>query len=135
MVEPAPDLGQPLASLMPRSTPEWIGKTDDTRIPDRVRVRVFERYDGICQLCTAPILRSTDYAADHRVALINGGQNRETNLQPAHVECHKAKTRQDVHCKAKTYKIRKRQIVGQKPRTITRWRRFDGSIVIKPRER
>jgi 5-methylcytosine-specific restriction endonuclease McrA len=96
---------------------------------------VFDRYDGVCQLCTAPILRSTDHATDHRIALINGGENRENNLQPAHVECHKAKTRQDVDYKARTYKKRRRQIVGARPRIMTRWRRFNGSIVVKPRSR
>lgn len=34
---------------MTRALPEWIGKTPDTAIPARVRVRVFERFGGICQ--------------------------------------------------------------------------------------
>jgi len=120
---------------MPRKVPEWIGKTPDTQVPNRVRVRVFEFFDGICQLCTAPILLAKDYRADHRVALINGGENRETNLQPTHLWCHEAKTRQDVAFKAKTYKARRKRIVGRKPRTMTRWRKFSGEIVVKPRER
>lgn len=120
---------------MARSVPEWRGKTPDTKIPDRVRVRVFELYDGWCQLCGGAIMQTKDYAADHRVALINGGENRESNLQPTHVWCHQAKTRQDVSYKAKVYKKRRRAIAGAKPRTITRWRKFDGTIVVKPRQR
>jgi 5-methylcytosine-specific restriction enzyme A len=120
---------------MPRAVPEWIGKTPDSKVPDRVRVRVFEFFDGICQLCTAPILQARDYEVDHRKALIAGGEHRETNLQPVHFWCHAAKTRQDVCYKAKSYRIRRKRIVGQKPRSITMWRKFDGTIVRKPRAR
>lgn len=120
---------------MPRRVPEWIGKTPDTKVPDRVRVRVFEFYDGVCQLCGAPILLPKDYVADHRYPLISGGANRETNLQPVHFWCHKAKTVQDVAFKARSYRTRCRRIVGPKPRTMTRWRKFDGTLVVKPRER
>jgi len=120
---------------MPRKTAEWIGKTPDTKVPDRVRVRVFEFYDGVCQLCTAPILLAKDYVTDHRYPLISGGANRETNLQPVHEWCHKLKTAQDVAFKAKAYRVKRRIIVGPKPRSMTRWRRFNGTVVVKPRWR
>lgn len=31
-----------------RTVPEWIGETDNTTVPDRVRVRVFEKFEGRC---------------------------------------------------------------------------------------
>ena len=32
--------------------PEWVGETPDTPVPKRVRIRVFERDRGQCQICT-----------------------------------------------------------------------------------
>lgn len=79
---------------MSRELPEWIGASDDTPPPPRVKLRVFKRYGGVCQTCFAKIMSGPEF--DHRIALINGGENRESNLVPAHPKCHKAKTREDV---------------------------------------
>ena len=35
---------------MSRAVPEWIGKTPDTKVPPRVRLRVFEKHDGTCHI-------------------------------------------------------------------------------------
>jgi 5-methylcytosine-specific restriction protein A len=35
---------------MPRSVAEWIGKTDNTPVPPRVKMRIFERHNGRCYL-------------------------------------------------------------------------------------
>jgi 5-methylcytosine-specific restriction protein A len=35
--------------MTPRALPEWIGKTADSAVPARVRVRIFDRYEGRCQ--------------------------------------------------------------------------------------
>ena len=40
---------------MPRALPEWIGKTDDSQAPPRVRVRCFERDKGVCHICKQKI--------------------------------------------------------------------------------
>jgi 5-methylcytosine-specific restriction endonuclease McrA len=90
---------------MPRSTEEWVGKTDDTAIPPRVRLRVFLKFDGICQECGVKIIGKR-WICDHRAALINGGENRENNLGPIHEACDKTKTAQDVAEKSKTYQKR-----------------------------
>ena len=92
---------------MARSIKEWVGKTDDTKIPPRVRERVFDRANGICHCCNLPIkVPFETWDADHRIALINGGENRESNLAPAHSHCHIKKTRQDVAEKAKVASVR-----------------------------
>jgi 5-methylcytosine-specific restriction endonuclease McrA len=117
-----------------RSVPEWIGKTADTRIPDRVQLRVFERADCCCAWCGVRIF-VLDLVLDHKIAIINGGENRESNLQPLHTWCHKRKTVLDVLEKKKAYRKRKKHVLGGKYRSITGWRRFDGSPVHKPRER
>lgn len=90
---------------MARPLPEWIGKTDAHRAPEKVRLRVFDRSGGICHLCDLPIT-DRKWDLDHEKALINGGENRESNLKPAHRKCHKAKTAADVAEKAKVAAIR-----------------------------
>lgn len=92
---------------MARSTKEWIGKSDDHKAPSTVRDRVFERADRICHICKLAIKIPVEtWDLDHVKALINGGENRESNLAPAHKHCHLAKTVLDVKEKAKVAKVK-----------------------------
>lgn len=96
---------------MARTVSEWIGQTDDHRAPGKVRQRVFDRAGGKCHLCNQPIQTDKQkWDLDHVVALINGGENAESNLKPAHRDCHKEKTRADVAEKVKVAAIRQRHI-------------------------
>lgn len=96
---------------MTRALPEWIGATPDTPVPDRVKLRVFDRANEKCQICTRP-LRRGHWDTDHIKAIINGGANRESNLQAVCVSpCHSDKTRADVAEKSKVY-ARRRSHVG-----------------------
>lgn len=88
-----------------RTVPEWIGKTPGERAPDRVRQRVHKAHGGNCAICGNPIVDGQKLEIDHATALINGGENRESNLRPVHARCHKAKTAEDVAAKAKTAKL------------------------------
>lgn len=89
---------------MARELPEWIGTTDDTPIPPRVRLRVWERAGGRCQgPCSRKLAPGDGWSCDHVVALINGGQNRESNLAVKCDWCHKEKTASDVEQKSATY--------------------------------
>ncbi len=85
---------------MSRAVEEWIGKTDDTAIPPRVRLRVFERANGICHLSGRRIAAGEPWDCDHIVALVNGGEHRETNLAPALRDKHREKTASDVREKS-----------------------------------
>lgn len=118
-----------------RTVPEWIGKTDDTKVPDHVRLRVFEARGGRCHITGVKILPGVRWELDHIVALCNGGEHRESNLAPVLVAPHRIKTKADRRDQARARKLRKAHIGIRKPRTITRWRRFNGEIVIAPRER
>ena len=93
-----------------RLTPEWIGKTPDTPVPPRVRVRIFDRYDGRCYLTGRKIMPGDDWHAEHIKALINGGENREGNLAPALRSAHKPKTDADLAEKARIASIRGKHI-------------------------
>lgn len=118
-----------------RAVPEWIGKTDDTPVPPRVRLRVFERYGGRCYLSGRKIMSGDRWDVEHIKAISLGGENRESNLAPALTAPHKIKTRADRAAKKKADRIRKRHLGIKSPRKITRWRRFDGSIVEASRDR
>jgi 5-methylcytosine-specific restriction protein A len=79
-----------------RTVKEWVGKTDDTPVPPRVRLRVFTRFGGVCQICTTKIAVKR-WVCDHKKALCNGGENRESNLWPIHESCDRTvKTPGDV---------------------------------------
>lgn len=87
---------------MTRALKEWIGRTDDTPVPPRVRTRVFKKFNSICCECDLPIIGKR-WICDHRIAIVNGGENRETNLGPIHETCDKTKTAADVGQKSKVY--------------------------------
>lgn len=100
---------------MTRSTDEWIGKTDDQAIPPRVRLRVFERHGGICHLSGRKIMPGDAWDADHVIALVNGGEHRESNMAPALRTEHRKKTARDVAQKAKDRRIRAKHLGIRKP--------------------
>lgn len=102
-----------------RSVPEWVGATPDSRPPDRVILRLFTAQNGRCATCTRKIgVGGEEYDADHRVALANGGENRESNLSlVCRKTCHREKTAQDVAEKSAVYRKRKKHVAGRKKRS------------------
>ncbi|WP_024586057.1 hypothetical protein [Aliihoeflea sp. 2WW] len=95
---------------MPRKVKEWIGKTPDAKVPPRVRLRVLRAYDGCCYLSGRPIAPGEPWELEHKVALILGGEHRESNLAPALAEFHKAKTAAEMKVKAKTDALAKKHL-------------------------
>jgi 5-methylcytosine-specific restriction enzyme A len=120
-----------------RSVEEWIGKTDDSPIPRRVRARVFDKYDGRCYLSGRKIMVGDKWEAEHILALSLGGEHRESNLAPALVGAHKIKTKSDRRIKAKNDRVRKRHIGIRKPSKFacsrnSKWKKkIDGSVVLR----
>ncbi len=119
---------------MSRSVPEWIGKTDDQPVPPRVRLRVLERFGKRCGGCGLSLIAKR-WTCDHATALINGGENRESNLQPLGDDCcNKKKNRADVATKSKSYGSRSRHLGARRAKhPIQGWRRFDGTPVRNPK--
>ena len=95
---------------MSRTLPEWVGKTPDSKMPARIRLRIFERENGRCHLCQQQIQAGERWEANHDPALINGGENRESKIFPAHVKCHKEHTREATAEKAKVAAVRKKHL-------------------------
>lgn len=107
---------------MTRAVPEWIGKAPDTPIPPRVKLRVFERDGGRCKECTRKVGPGhMPFQIDHATAIINRGENRESNLQVLCSHCHAIKTGQDVAEKSKVARVRSKHLGIKKPS------RFPGS--------
>ena len=103
---------------MSRSTPEWVGKSDDTAIPTRVKIRVFDACAGKCAECKRKLgVAGESVEYDHRIALVNGGENRELNLQALCRNCHKGKTRQDVATKSTDRRVKSKRLGISKPKS------------------
>ena len=92
-----------------RAVAEWIGKTPDARIPDRVKLRIWTREHGRCHITGRKIRPGDAYEFEHVIAICNGGEHRESNIALALTAEHKAKTAADVAEKAKVDRLRKRQ--------------------------
>lgn len=95
---------------MARSVPEWVGPTDDSRIPVRVKRRVMAVQDDRCAGCHVTFGAGVRPEFDHCLAIINGGENRERNLQALCSGCHAPKTKADVAIKAKTARVAKKHL-------------------------
>jgi len=93
-----------------RSVPEWIGKTPDTPIPERVKIRIFERCGGRCHRTGWKLMPGDDIDYDHIIALCNGGENRESNLAPILREKHREKTAEDVRVKSKIARVKAKHL-------------------------
>ena len=102
---------------MARSVKPWEGKTDDEKIPDRVRQRVAARVNHCCQNCGMRV--GYGGQIDHAIALILGGKNAESNLRLLCQNCHVAKSKADVAAKSRSAQTKKR--VGPLVKGQSKW--------------
>lgn len=112
-----------------RSVPEWQGSSPDAAIPPRVRLRVWERTNGSCAICTRKLVPGK-WDVDHIQALVLGGQHREGNMHAVCTSpCHSQKTVDDVAQKSFEYKRKSRNAgIKRRKRTIP-GRRFNGEAI------
>lgn len=121
---------------MTRSVPLWCGATDDTPVPPRVRVRVFDREHGRCHRCRRKIAAGENWTLEHLTALANGGRNAEDNLSVTCGWCLPAKNAEDVAVKSKTYRMRAKHhgVKGRQTRALPGTKasgirkRFNGTV-------
>lgn len=99
-----------IAKAAGRSVTEWIGKTPDSKCPPHVLLRIFDRGGGVCFLSGRKIMPGDKWEAHHKVALCEGGENRESNLVPVLVEPHKLETAKQRKRKAKTDSVRQKHL-------------------------
>jgi 5-methylcytosine-specific restriction protein A len=112
---------------LPRTVPEWIGKTDDTPIPPRVKARVVARANQCCQNCGMRVGHGGE--VDHAVALILGGKNAESNLRFLCANCHAAKSKTDLAAKSRSAKTQRAMGPLRRDEPKMKFsKRFDGTV-------
>lgn len=114
---------------MARRVEEWIGKTDDAKIPAHVKDRIFKRCDGRCQDCNRILDGINKPEFDHIEALINNGRHAEFNLQTLCDLCHGTKTKADVGEKSRVYQKRSKHLGLRGPRRTIPGKRFNGDPI------
>jgi len=67
----------------------------------KTRMAILNRFDRQCQLCRQSIIAAKGFDLDHHIPLAMGGEDREENLRPLCLPCHRLKTRGDVAAIAK----------------------------------
>lgn len=73
------------------------------------RLRIFEAADGICHLCGQRIDGTRErWEVEHVIALELSRDDSDENLKPAHVSCHKAKTKDDAGLIAKAKRVERK---------------------------
>ena len=103
----------------------------------QVRRDAFARADGKCEVpwCCAK-LTVGKFHYDHIIPDGLGGEPTLDNCAVICMACHKDKTtKRDIPIIAKTKRISDREKGIKRPRTMTRWRRFDGTIKEAGRQR
>ena len=104
--------------------------------PKQVKRDALRRAAGKCENEACGALFGVKFHFDHDIADGLGGEPILENCKVLCRPCHDEKTRKhDVPLIAKTKRIQDRHNGIKKPRTMTRWRRFDGSIREAGRER
>lgn len=84
-----------------RRVDEWIGKTDDTRIPAGVKRRLLEKQQYACASCHLPFHAKRKPECHHVKSIEGGGENREGNLEMWCRQCHQPETNRQASVRAK----------------------------------
>lgn len=93
---------------MMRTVPEWVGKTDNSMPPGKVKDRIRDRQGDKCALTGHQFKPGDKVEYDHIIPLWLGGENREGNLQAVLDTAHKRKTQAEATVRSKVNKIRKK---------------------------
>lgn len=85
-------------------------------ISTTVRVRLFTQHEGRCHICKEKIDGVRErWEVEHIIPLELGGADDPSNWAPAHVSCHKAKTKQDAADIARARRVHARHIGAKAP--------------------
>jgi 5-methylcytosine-specific restriction endonuclease McrA len=86
------------------------------RLSRRARIRIFDAAGGTCHICGLPIHAATGEAweAEHKIPRWAGGTDDESNLAPAHKDCHAAKSGSENTTRSKTDRQRADYLLGRK---------------------
>jgi 5-methylcytosine-specific restriction protein A len=99
------------------------------------RAKLFDAHGGVCCICETKIKIGEPWIDEHINPREISADDSLKNRGPAHVACAKEKTKTDVKLIAKVKRNRANHLGIKKPRSITRWRKFNGEKVFAPRQR
>ena len=118
---------------MARTVDEWIGKTDDSMPPPRVKDRIRDRQGNICALSGVELGPGVKVQYDHIVPLWLDGKNVESNIQAVTETAHKQKTKTEATVRAKCNRTRKKHRGITKPKSSLSNQKFkklmDGTVI------
>lgn len=117
---------------MPRTVKEWVGKHDDAMPPASVRQRIYEREKGICHICGGKIDPGQRWEANHDPPLKDGGENRESEIFPAHAKCHRRLTAKQAAERAPIERKKQKHSGARRPKRKMQGRKFETTD--KPRK-
>ncbi len=83
---------------------------------DLQRLKIFEAAKGVCHICELKIQAGEKWDVEHKRPRSMGGTDDPANLGPAHVACHKDKSRAEAPVLAKVLRQRAKHIGAHKPR-------------------
>lgn len=109
------------------------------RMSPKRRAAIFAAHDGICHICGGRIDGTREaWEAEHIIPLEISGDDSDGNLAPAHVTCHRAKTKADARDISKARRINQKHTGARKPKgTIPGSRgskfkkRIDGTVELR----
>lgn len=100
----------------------------------KTRILAFQRADGRCEICGVKLYAgNVDF--DHRIPAELGGDATLENCQALCRTHHKLKTKTDHKNIGRARRVHAKHIGIKRPRSITAWRKFDGTPVRASRER
>jgi 5-methylcytosine-specific restriction protein A len=99
------------------------------------RAKLFDAHNGVCCICETKIKVGEPWIDEHWIPREIPADDSLGNRAPAHVACAREKTKTDVKLIAKVKRNRANHLGIKKPRSITRWRKFNGTIVTASRSR
>lgn len=88
------------------------------------RVRIFDANEGRCHLCGVKIKTGEKWDADHIIPRGLTGSDDLSEFAPAHVDCHRDKTRGDNRTVKKAVRTRAKHLGLKRP---TRFRKPPGA--------
>lgn len=104
------------------------------RMSPKRRAAIFAEHDGTCHICEGKIGVGEGWEVEHIIPLEISGDDSDGNLAPAHVTCHRAKTKGDARTIAKARRVHQKHTGARKPKSSIPYHKFDGTPVWPSRD-